>query len=148
MNSKLNYSPLLGIKTQNPEVVGTTHKEAEPKHLEPLPIKDKVEQEHEVTTENKAIPSSLPQIEVIPDLPEIDQELLNEGVEVVDHDTLFVSAGRKIDLPMPLELVDQGLKKPITNGWRWIAELTRYILAKFGIKIKKDGQKLKLVEQH
>lgn len=147
MNLGLNYSPLKLKKLPAP-VIGSGHKETEPKLLEPLLIGDQLEQESEKTVEIKLEPSSPPSVEIIPELPEIDQELLDEGVEIVDHDTLFVSAGRKIDLPMPLESVDQGLKKPITNGWRWIAELTRYILAKFGIKIKKDGQKYKLVEQH
>lgn len=146
MNSSLNYSPL-NLKNKSAKIIGAGHKEIEPKLSEPLPIRDQPEQEQEQTVETKSGPSSQPPVEVIPDLPEIDQELLDEGVEVVDHDTLFVSAGRKIDLPIPLESVDKGLKKPITNGWRWIAELTRYILAKFGIKIKKDGQKYKLVEQ-
>lgn len=147
MNSSLNYSPLKP-KNESAKIIGAGHKEIEPKLSEPLPIRDQQEQESEKTVESKLEPSSQPPVEVIPELPEIDQELLDEGVEIVDHDTLFVSAGRKIDLPMPLESVDKGLKKPITNGWRWIAELTRYILAKFGIKIKKDGQKYKLVEQH
>jgi len=147
MNAVLNYSPL-EPKKKPAQAISPGHKEIEPKSLEPQPIHDQQEQESEKTVESKLEPSSQLPVEIIPELPEIDQELLDEGVEVVDHDTLFVSAGRKIDLPMPLESVDKGLKKPITNGWRWIAELTRYILAKFGIKIKKDGQKYKLVEQH
>ncbi len=146
MNTGLNYSPLRS-KKESTQAISSGHKEIEAKSLEPLPIYDQPEQESEQTVETKLEPSSQSLVEIIPELPEIDQELIDEGVEVVDHDTLFVSAGRKIDLPMPLESIDKGLKKPITTGWRWIAELTRYILAKFGIKIKKDGQKYKLVEQ-
>ncbi len=71
---------------------------------------------------------------------------MDEGVELIDHDTIFVN-NRKIDLPLPLEKINQGLHKPVNSGWRWISELTKYILARFHIVIKKVGDKFKLVEQ-
>lgn len=122
------------------------HKEAEPKiapQKEPLP--DLTEKETQPKNELKS--ESEQTIEVIPDLPEIDQELKDQGVEVIDHDTIFTQNGKKIDLPLALDDVEKGFHKPFTSGWRWLSELTAYILAKLGIKIKKHGQKAKLVEQ-
>lgn len=138
----LNYTP---IKTQK-ESITYGRKEAEPKSLiEINPKVDHQKLESEPVIENTA--TKEPQIEVIPELPELDDELRDEGVELVDHDTIFVE-NRKIDLPIPLEKVNQGLSKPLSSGWRWLSELTRYILARFHIVIKKTGDKFKLVEQH
>ena len=85
-------------------------------------------------------------ISVIPDLPELDEELKDMGVELEDSDTIFVNS-RKIELPLPLEQIHEGLHKPLSSGWRWLSEITKYILARFNIVIKKKGNKFKLVEQ-
>ena len=138
---QLNYSPL------KPKSAVSVHgnKEMEPKPNEKIRVQDQNEDEREPVEEVKTSSQPSP-VEVIPELPEIDKELLDEGVEVIDHDTIFVG-NRKIDLPLPLEKIDQGLHKPVTSGWRWISELTRYILARLHIVIRKVGDKFKLVEQ-
>lgn len=146
MSGQANYSPITWLsKTENQVSFG--HKEIEPK---PVVKKESLSNlsEQEALPKAETSRQSEPTLEVIPDLPEIDEGLQNVGVEVIDNDSIFVANGRKIDLPMSIATVDKGLHKPLTSGWRWIAELTRYILAKFGIKIKKHGQKYKLVEQH
>jgi hypothetical protein len=144
MQKQANYSP---IKVDS-QLISAGNKEVEARLPHREFTKPSGEKEAELKPESGLEKLSEKEVvEVIPELPEIDKELQNEGVELVDHDTIFV-ANRNVDLPMPLEKVDQGLKKPLTSGWRWIAELTRYILAKLGIKIKKDGQKFKLIEQH
>lgn len=144
MNTKLNYSPLK--KKHLPFFIGV-HKESEPKQQELIPALEQRKSEWENLTKQEMAQEPLAQVEVIPDLPEVDQGLLDEGVEVVDNNTLFVANGRKISLPMPLDSINQGLQKPLNRGWRWAAELARYILAKLGIKLKKNGGQFKLVEQ-
>jgi len=123
-------------------------KESEPKYPEPLPVVETVVPEPEQPVEQSIspVPVPPPKVEILPDLPTVDEELRREGVELVDSDTIFVGT-RKIDLPIPLEKVDDGLSKPLNSGWRWVAELTKYILARFHIVIKKVGKQVKLVEQ-
>jgi hypothetical protein len=108
--------------------------------------------ENEEKQELASVPESSPErakeiIEEIPELPELDDELKNEGVELVDHNTIFIN-NRKLNLPLPLEDVDQGFHKPLTSGWRWLSELSKYILRRFHIVIKKIGGKIKLVEKN
>lgn len=125
---------------------GRGNKEVEPRFAErPSITESTLPKEHEQLKEPQTQPGPTPTIQIIPELPELDEELKAEGVELEDHDTIFVNS-RKIDLPLPLERVDQGLHKPVTTGWRWLAELTKYILARFHIVIKKIGNKFRLVE--
>ena len=143
MDKSLNYSP---IKVGHKSIL-FGHKETEPKIVAPKePVVELSEQVDKPQQEPKS--ESEPTIEIIPDLPELDQELKDQGVEVVDHDTIFTANGKKIDLPISIDDVQKGFHKPFTSGWRWLSELTAYILAKLGIKIKKHGRKAKLVEQH
>lgn len=83
-------------------------------------------------------------LEVVPEKPEIDEELVKQGVQTSQQTSIFVNS-RKIELPLSLEKVDEGLHKPITSSWRWLAELTKYILSKFHLTIKKVNGVFKLV---
>lgn len=134
-----NYSPINNL------LVKKYGKEGEPRLVEPFKHAEVPPEKKEAQT--VLPPPPPPKIEIIPELPEIDDDLKDEGIALEDHDTIFVSS-RRIDLPLPLEEVEEGLHKPLNSGWRWIAELTKYILARFHIVIKKVGQKLKLVEQN
>ena len=130
-------------KKQTKNLVSTPGKETEPILKDRLIIESKNTAETEPVVERKTTQAS---VQVVPELPEIDDELKDMGVELEDSDTIFVNS-RKIELPLPLEQIHEGLHKPLSSGWRWLSEITKYILARFNIVIKKKGNKLKLVEQ-
>jgi len=140
---------LLRGKYENSPSTYRSGKEGEPKFKESSAVIEAPKTEPERPREQVVSPNPAPpaQIEILPDLPTVDEELRREGVELVDSDTIFVGT-RKIDLPIPLEKVESGLKKPLNTGWRWVAELTKYILARFHIVVKKVGKQFKLVEQN
>ena len=142
MDKNLNYSP---IKI-GPKSILSGSKEAEPKIISKIEPVVKIP-EQEVPVDNEQGIESKQAVSIVPDLPELDDELKEMGVELEDSDTIFVNS-RKIELPMPLEEVHEGLHKPLTSGWRWLSEITKYILARFNIVIKKTGNKFKLVEQN
>jgi len=124
------------------------NKEGEPKFKEkPVLIETPKKEAERPREQSTSVSGPPPQLEILPDLPTVDEELRKEGVELVDSDTIFVGT-RKIDLPIPLEKVESGLHKPLNSGWRWVAELTKYILARFHIVIKRVGKQFKLVEQN
>jgi hypothetical protein len=146
MDKGLNYSPLkIG---SSPNFSG--NKEAEPKIMPKIEPKKEREVKvlgQEIETSKESNLDSQQAVNVVPELPELDEELKDMGVQLEDSDTIFVNS-RKIELPIPLEEVHEGLHKPLNSGWRWLSEITKYILARFNIVIKKKGNKFKLVEQN
>jgi len=146
-----NYSDISFLIRKKFEIVKhhQAGKESEPKFAKDSVVIEVPKTEPESPKEPAPSPTaSVPaKIEVLPDLPTVDEELRREGVELIDSDTIFVGT-RRIDLPIPLEKVETGLTKPLNSGWRWVAELTKYILARFHIVVKKVGKQFKLVEQN
>ncbi len=122
-------------------------KENEPQEV--LPNKDNKDSQVEIELEEKSELQPEKElmnhgVEVVPEKPEIDEEFLKQGVETGEETSIFVQ-NRKIELPLSVEKLEEGLHKPITSGWRWLAELTKYILGKFHLTIKKIGGVFKLV---
>ncbi len=98
----------------------------------------------ESKTENKEAEDARG-IEIVPEEPEVDEDLAEQGVEAVSHTSVFVR-NKKVELPLSLDKIEAGLHEPPTSGMRWVAELTKYILSKFHLVIKKVGKTFKLVE--
>lgn len=145
--SLLNYTPLSSSK-KSPLSRGSTgvhHKEAEP--LAPH-TKDHQENHEQVVEEKVEMesPSELgEQVEIVPEKPEVDQNLEDQGIQAVSTLSFFVK-NKKIELPISPEEVEQGLHKPLTSGWRWLSELAEYILHKFHMTIKKVAGVFQVVE--
>lgn len=66
------------------------------------------------------------------DTVNLPPELEKIGVEVVDHSP----AEDVLHTPMSDEKVIEGLHQPITSGWRWIAEFTKFLLRQAHITLK------------
>jgi hypothetical protein len=121
------------------------HKEVEPrldqsKPVEiarPLPEEDILQEEKELY-EAEAVSETV----VIPDNPALDQDLKALGVST-PNDNFVILGNKKIELPLSPAELKAGETKPLTSGVRWIAELTKYILRKLNLTIKKVGQVLK-----
>ena len=120
-------------------------KETEPRIAKELPIAESGEKTPEKRLERARKVEQT--IEVIPEIPTVDEDLQEKGVEVSNPQAIFVQ-NKKIQLPLELAKVDSGLHQPVTSGLRWLAELTEYILAKFHLVIKNVGGQQKIVEQN
>lgn len=140
----LNFTPL--NFSDNKVKIGTPHKEAEPLvHIshESQPqsetaVEEKVEME--APSETKDL------VEITPEKPEVDEDLEENGVQAVSTLSFFVK-NKKIDLPISAEEIEEGRHKPLTSGWRWVAELAEYILNKFHMTIKKVAGVFQVVQK-
>lgn len=105
----------------------TKPKESEPfmSRKESLAVPEAPEQE----IQNQ---STRPYIQQTDDTVHLPPELVKIGVEVVDHSPVADA----LHTPMSDEKVIEGLHQPITSGWRWIAEFTKFILQRAHITLK------------
>ena len=78
------------------------------------------------------------EIEVVPEVPRVDSDLAKNGVQTLSANSVF-AGNKKIELPISASEVQSGQTQSLSTGIRWLAELTKYILAKFHIVIKKVG---------
>ncbi|MEK9179470.1 MAG: hypothetical protein AAB893_03305 [Patescibacteria group bacterium] len=140
----LNFTPLNFSDTKKKTSV--PHKEAEPL----VAISHEAHPQSESAIEEKVemeVPSESEDIvEVTPEKPKIDEELEENGVQAVSTLSFFVK-NKKIDLPISAEEIEKGLHKPLSSGWRWVAELAEYILNKFHMTIKKVAGVFQVVEK-
>ena len=82
-------------------------------------------------------------IETVPEAPEVPPDIQKMGVQASPPVTGSIFVGnKKIDLPMPLEEIEDGLKKPPSSGKRWLAEFLRYLLKRLHLIIKRVHGKL------
>lgn len=73
-------------------------------------------------------------IQVHSQIPTIPADVAAAGVQVSPsaHDVLQPV----LELPLPDDQIPQALKKPVSSGLRWIAEICLYMLRKAHLKLK------------
>jgi len=67
--------------------------------------------------------------------PEIHPELKEAGLRTIHEDSL--DEKYKVELPIPDEEVIEGLHKPISNSWRWLAEIALFALKQAHLSLKR-----------
>lgn len=65
---------------------------------------------------------------------ELDPQLKKAGLSSVDHSSL--DPRHKVKLLISDEKIIQGLNQPVTSSWRWLAELSRFLLRRAHLTIK------------
>lgn len=103
--------------------------EAIPSRAERSEIKEVVEK----TIEDKEVKKH---VEVRPETIKIDEDLKKAGV----IHTADIKFKDEKDFKLPIDITDekivQGLDKPITSSWRWLAELCVYLLKQAHLGLK------------
>ena len=66
---------------------------------------------------------------------ELDPSLKKAGLSAIDTTTL--DPKHRIQLPISDEKVVEGLDKPISSSWRWLAEIAMYMLHRGHLTLKK-----------
>ncbi|MBI2051926.1 hypothetical protein HYT33_04160 [Candidatus Roizmanbacteria bacterium] len=131
MQLQPNYTPIddLILASQNGQgTVGALRKELEPAISQP---------EH---LEIKKVVEYVPDAEVSPyikhreEIIRVPKEL--EEMEVHAKETPIFPTFENIPIPISDEKIVQGLHKPITSSFRWLAELALYLLRKMHIALK------------
>ena len=84
-------------------------------------------------------------IEVKRDEPQIHPELKKAGLLSVDTSSL--DPKHKIQLPISDEKVIEGLQKPVTTSFRWLAEIALFMLKHAHLTLKKVHGKVVRVLQ-
>jgi len=78
--------------------------------------------------------------------PHIDPKLKKAGLSAIDTTTL--DPRYKVKLPISDEKIMEGLDKPMTSSYRWLAEFSRYILKKAHLTLKKiHGHVVRIITQ-
>lgn len=72
-------------------------------------------------------------IEELPEAPKLSKEEVEAGVST--GGTITLSDNKTIELPIPLEKLDEGLHKPVSSGWRWLAESVKFLLKRFHLMV-------------
>ena len=116
-------------------VTGVPHKEAEPIRVDLGNHSEVVEDVIEEQVEAQPTKDVSRHVTIVPEKPALTKEQEDMGVQA-SQTSIFVQ-GRKVDIPLSAEKVEEGLQKPMTSGWRWLAELVKYILLKFHMTVKK-----------
>lgn len=68
-------------------------------------------------------------------IPEIHPQLKKAGLRAIEHESLDTK--HKIELPISDEDVMEGLHKPVTSSWRWLAEIAFFMLKHAHLSLKK-----------
>lgn len=74
-------------------------------------------------------------IEVNRDTPELHPALKKAGLESIE--TTSLDPKHKVELPISDEKVMEGLHKPITTSYRWLAEFALFMLKQAHLTLKK-----------
>ena len=145
--SNLNYTPideLIAKYNQNKSTVSIT-KEGEPITVaaETAPKKDMLITENEPKIEDKEVKEY---VEMIKNEPNLSPELKKAGLNVIDSASLYPK--HKITLPISDDKILEGLDKPITTSWRWLAEFARFFLLQAHITLKKiHGHVVRIIQK-
>lgn len=136
-----NHTPIDDLvqqhhQAQTPQSAPPTFKESEPfpPHKRDIEIDEHVE--HEVVPEEVK-----PHIEVRPEtvvVPETAQQL---GVQATPSASSFTTQ-QSVKVPLSDDKIVVGLKAPVTDSFRWLAELAVFILAQAHLQLKEVGGKI------
>ena len=74
-------------------------------------------------------------VEVNQEEPSIHPELKKAGLQTIDNTSL--DPKHKVELPLSDEKVMEGLHKPITSSYRWLAEFAFFMLKQAHLSLKK-----------
>ena len=109
-------------------------KEGEPIEIvsEALPSPEVTLVETEPTIEDREVKKF---VEVARDQPEIHPELKKAGLQSIDSSSL--DQKHKVKLPIADEKVVEGLHKPISSSFRWLAEIAFFMLKQAHLTLKK-----------
>lgn len=66
---------------------------------------------------------------------QLDPKLQKAGLSAIDTDSL--DEKYRVKLPITDDKVVEGLHKPLSSSWRWLAEFSMYILHKGHLTLKK-----------
>lgn len=123
-----NYTPIDDLITKpQPASTGSLSKETEPLFTEPETIKHAVEhEEHEEVS---------PYIQTRKETIKVPYDLQKIGVTATP--TTKFPTYQNIKLPISDTEIFEGLHKPVSSSFRWLAELCVYILKKVHIHLKK-----------
>ncbi|MFA6005249.1 MAG: hypothetical protein WC775_02070 [Patescibacteria group bacterium] len=131
-----NFTALPDEMVKKPApVAGVPHKEAEPLRIDTGIRSEISEDVVEEQVEAQPTADVAQHVTVVPEKVALTKEQEDLGVQAAET-SIFVQ-GKKIDVHIPAEEVEAGLQKPMTSGWRWMAELIKYILHKFHMSVKK-----------
>lgn len=89
--------------------------------------------EHEPQVEDQEVEKFV-KVEKTPKF-ELDPKLKKAGLSEID--TTSLDEKYQVKLPIPDDKVVEGLKKPLSSSWRWLAEFSMYILHKGHLTLKK-----------
>ena len=113
------------------------------KEGEPLQVKTEITPSDEIGPETHAEvekqEEKSEQVHEIPETPEIDEDLAAAGVTVTPAAAPLPSLEAMVKTPLPDDQIAVGLHQPVTSGFRWLAEICRYMLRQGHIKVKKVG---------
>jgi hypothetical protein len=78
--------------------------------------------------------------------PTLSPELKKAGLNVIDSSSL--DPKHRVILPISDDKVLEGLDKPITSSWRWLAEFARFFLVQGHISLKKiHGKVVRVIQR-
>lgn len=147
--STKNYTPLVitedgryALQTQTIQVGG--------KEIEPKPPQNKT-QEASLYMESSEVEPSVEDeevsnyVEIEKKEIELHPDLKKAGLQAVQSSSL--DPKHNVQLPISDEKVIQGLEKPVTSSWRWLAELSLFLLRQAHLTLKKVHGKVVRVLQ-
>lgn len=106
----------------------SSSKEAEPLGSAEVPSFQEVVEHHEVA------PDVAPYVKVTKETIKLPTDLKDAGVESVSHPKF--TTHQSVHIPLTDEKIEEGLHKPVTSSFRWLAELCLYMLRKAHIALK------------
>jgi hypothetical protein len=148
--SQLNYTPIDGLLEEylkgspKSSTISIT-KEGEPITIaaEVAPKKDFILTESEPKVEDKEVKEF---VEMTKNEPTLSPELKKAGLNVVESSSL--DPKHKITLPITDDKILEGLDKPMTTSWRWLAEFARFFLVQAHITLKKiHGKVVRIIQR-
>lgn len=85
-------------------------------------------------------------VEIKNDIPDIPADVAAAGVAVSGVQPWGLTP-KVVELPLKDEEIPAGLKKPVSSGMRWLAEICVYMLKKAHLKIKQIHGKVMRVKE-
>lgn len=121
--------------TTTPEPISTGSVEkTEPVGGRIIESKPIVEIKEEVVEEKSKQPGVQDYVQVQSAIPKISADVAAAGVQASGPSVM--AEDPILELPLPDEQIPAALKKPVSSGIRWIAEICLYMLRKAHLKLK------------
>lgn len=134
-----NYTPLDVALPKKPYAPPLT------KEGEPMRSKEEMQTEIRVAAEHQPDKEVEEYIEVKPDAIDVTPDLQQAGVEATTQTSQFQTV-KQVKVPLSDDKVQIGLQQPVTSSFRWLAELTVYLLKLAHISLRKVENKLVRVQ--